>query len=147
MMRFTRSGGGILAKRKFAIGGQQRDDHRDEVPNPPHDQDDTKTALNAQFNAILQAVSEALTPEWFSGPIQSPQAMVLRDAPIVIQTLHNPTAGAVVVSLVLDAGLQPVFSTSLAAGATLVNLNLRFPRLSGFVSTGYVTFGGTLPAS
>lgn len=141
-------GGGIVAKQKFAIGGAQRDVHTEEQGSPaPHTQNDQQVMLTSQFQTLLGAVRDALTPVWFSGPIQSPQAMVLRDAPIVIQTLHNPTSAAIVVSLVIDAGQPPVFSTSLAAGATLTDLNLRFPRLSGFVSAGYVTFGGTLPAT
>jgi hypothetical protein len=136
---------GIVPKRAASLQA----DIRDALPHEaPHTQDDARLALDSQFKAILGAVRDALSVERFAGIIAAPTAIILRDAPIVLQTLHNPTAAAVTVTLLIDAGANtPWVSLTLAAGATLVNLNLQFPRLSGYVSSGYVTFGGELPAS
>lgn len=144
----NRPGGGIFAKRKFAIGGDRRDQHTEEQGSPlAHDQDDAKVALNAQFDAVLSAVRDALTPERFFFPLQSTQAMIIREAPIVLNTIHNPTAGVVTVTLLRDPGDNtPFVVIALAAGQVITQLGLQFPRLAGFVSSGYVTLGGELPA-
>ena len=134
---------GILPKRKFAI--QQQQTEKDAIA-PVSEADMAKQrAAEVQFDRVLSAVRDALTPERFLGSIRAPQGLPLRDAPITLQTLHNPGANPVTVSLSLDPGSEVLFSTTLNAGATLTLLGLPFPRLAGFVSTGFVIFSGELP--
>lgn len=101
--------------------------------------------LDRGIESIRSAIGElgkALRPTRISGFIFSPNPLV--GASCVIETLHNPTAAAATVTLGTSAAT--IFSTTIAAGATLTNLGLLFRNetLCIAISGGSLFYSGYL---